>query len=154
MCEIKYTRNTLLRDVNMTTAALHAFLRAGYETVGDVLDLSIEDVYKIRNIGTVIVTRLRDELEAHGINWDIERKPYDRVMARKLSLESPIRDIGIDVRVVRALESEGFRNVSDLLGAEYDRLIRIYGIGENRLRSLKEALAKHGIYLDMDVPES
>jgi DNA-directed RNA polymerase alpha subunit len=152
MCSMVYDKSTMLKDIKMSTLTLHAFGRAGLNTVGDILDMDIEDIYNIRNIGELSVTRLRDELLLHGVEWDITRKVFDRTMTRKLALDTSITDVGADPRVINALYITGIQTVADLVTKSYDELIVVRGIGDKSLRRLKDIILKHNITWNIVIP--
>lgn len=143
--EKKYTEGTRLSEVQMSTLALHSFLRTGFVTVGDVLAADIEKIYQIRGIGQLTVSRLQLELAEHGIKWNIDRLHTNKTVGNNVTVQTSLSDLGLDIRITNALETVGCTNVGQLIGLSYTELKSVRGISDKSIVYLKNMLANHNI---------
>ena len=56
-----------IEDLNLTVRAYNCLKRAGITKVGQVLEMSIDDLLGVRNFGHKSLDELRERLEAHGL---------------------------------------------------------------------------------------
>lgn len=144
--EKKYTEGTRLSEVQMSTLALHSFLKAGFKTIGDILAVDIEKIYEIRGVGQLTVSRLQLELAEHGIKWNTERLRTGRTIGSCVTTQTLISALGVDIRIVNALESIGCVRVGQMLDLTYDEAMSVKGLSDKSIIYLKNTLANHGVF--------
>lgn len=59
-----------VEELNLPTRITNALVKAGYETAGDIVSADIDDIVKVRNLGTKSIKIIRTALAAKGVNWE------------------------------------------------------------------------------------
>lgn len=59
-----------VEELNLPTRITNALVKAGYETAGDIVDADIDDIVKVRNLGTKSIKIIRTALAAKGVDWE------------------------------------------------------------------------------------
>lgn len=59
-----------VEELNLPTRVANALVKAGYETVGDIVAADVEDIVKVRNLGTKSIKIIRTALENKEVSWE------------------------------------------------------------------------------------
>ena len=65
--DVKDICNTVIEDMDLSVRTYNCVKRAGYNTLGDLLTITYEQVYKIRNLGKRSLDELIDKV--HGLGF-------------------------------------------------------------------------------------
>ncbi|MBI2007151.1 MAG: DNA-directed RNA polymerase subunit alpha [Candidatus Blackburnbacteria bacterium] len=58
-----------VEELNLPTRIANALVKAGYETVNDIVGADIESIVKVRNLGEKSIKIIRTALKAKGVSW-------------------------------------------------------------------------------------
>ena len=64
-----------LVDCNLTVRTLNCLKAADIETVGDLVQMQLTDLLKIRNMGRRSIIELRELVEGNGLEWGMKLEP-------------------------------------------------------------------------------
>jgi len=122
-----------------------ALYRAGFRTVDEIAEASDQELSSIDGVGTAArAERLRTD--AAGAMDSVRKALVDRLeTSPRLLTEREILVLcsGVTERIAEALERAGYRSVSDVAREEdVDRLAIRTGLGAQRAREVKEAVAR------------
>lgn len=59
-----------VEELSLPTRVANALVKAGYETVGDIVKADVEDIVKVRNLGTKSIKIIRTALENKEVSWE------------------------------------------------------------------------------------
>ncbi len=83
----------------------------------------------------------------------IERMRDEAAEPVDVTLESPLVELGLPLRIVHPLEAIGVLTVEDVTLQTPSNLRRLRNFGTSAVRQIREALAEHGWSLTPDEPE-
>ena len=69
-------------------------------------------------------------------------------MDTKYTMDTPIKDIKVDKRIVNALYRYGIDTVGELVNKDITNVLAVRGIGQNSIEVLKNELANGGVEWD------
>jgi DNA-directed RNA polymerase alpha subunit len=135
----------------------------GATTVGQLCELSEDELVYRRAFGDTILREIRARLAEHGLGLRAPERPGE---PRPHSLEPPrqhlapdhllnmsLAELELSVRATNCLESEGITIVRELVIRNDDELLEVRNFGETTLREVKEKLARHGLRLGMKLTD-
>lgn len=58
-----------VEELNLPTRIANALVKAGHETVGDIVKTNVDDIVKVRNLGIKSIKIIRTALKNKGVSW-------------------------------------------------------------------------------------
>lgn len=145
-------RNRPISQLNLSTRARNALYRNHIETVGQLLDLSPDNILHLRFIGAKsanelqeIIRQIKEDIDPFResapnapLFWDdtpiIRRCPLDH--------KTPIYNLCLSSWMTNALCSHGCRTIEDLLHISAQDLSLLKGINSNQINKIIKMLLK------------
>ncbi len=149
----------------LSVRAVNALRKLGYKTLSDCLNLSIEDLYKVKNIGRKTANEIIDAINSFKKRYQ-QAKLIDADPEARLSwevkylywvtvLSLPISVINLSVRTANVLKQTKAHNLLDLVKKKSSKIIRIRNCGKKTLREISDFLRKLelqlGVQLDVNL---
>ena len=117
--------------------------RAGIKHIGDLCDLTVEDLKKVRNLGNKSLNELLDKASVLGI--EIKKNKEN-----KENMDKKLNQLGLEPATYNALTELGCSTLSDLNKITYYDIAHTKS-GANFFSDIMKDIAKHKIYKRMAV---
>ena len=135
-----------IEDLEFTARTYNCLHRAGIKTIADLVEMKVEQLMKIRNLGEKSLEEILTKLHEYGIFLRQEDKDkwYESVLSLKLrdkgaqdKLHESITSLKPeDEKIIDSLLEAGIYTVDDLLKLTPKQLMQIKGICEQRLEEI------------------
>lgn len=147
-----------VEELDFSSRTQNALMRAGINTVEEIISYTEDEIIKVRNIGETGFTELLKKLKGLGLSFR-EREIYTmgmlierpEVKGEKV-LEMTIEELELSVRTYTCLKRAGINTVDDLLQRTESDMIKIRNLGKKSLDEVILKLSALGLSL-MDEPE-
>lgn len=121
-----------IEQTNLSVRSKNCLLRKGYKTIGDILDLDEDSLYRIRNIGRKSVEEICDLIQycrqgSTGNGKHLLGEEGSRL--DEISLECLLQDTSLSGRAKNVLKKEGFKYVGDIIDLTEEDLLSFHNIG-------------------------
>ena len=138
-----------IEEIGLSRRSHNALRRAGVHTVDAMLEISREQMEKIKNLGAKSIDeiiRLQDEIKKTPYSFtntiDCENEEEFTFFFDKMGIQRndiPVSELGLSYRSTRLLTEAGFAFCSQLIGVTKERLLVIRNMG---IKSANEILSK------------
>lgn len=148
-----------IKNIGLSVRSTGALLRNGVETVGELMDLTEEDLYAIRNLGVKSVNEILEavdrlknpelnpgELEAEETKpltfRELIRTPEYRnsVLEFVRGNDKDLEAIGLSPRSWHRLALDYGKKMSDIIFLTYDEILSLRGLGVNSATEISKAI--------------
>ena len=132
-------RDIPLEQTYLSVRSKHCLMRKGYKTVGDILDLNEESLFRIRNVGRKSVDEICELIELCCNGLSVHEKSLvsgEEIKLDEISLECALRDTRLGGRAKNVLEREGYRLVGDIVNLTEEELLSFHNVGILTVREI------------------
>lgn len=146
-----------LEMLGLSTRTYYAVIRTGIDTVGKLLEITIEELKKTRNLGKKGAAEIRDSINdiRNGKNGIllVQNATYklfydhDGILRRDV----PTKDMGLSARAYNYLNKSGIRYASEMINFTAEHLLSIQNMGAKTVREVMEKMK--GIYFEAEVTQ-
>ena len=148
-----------VEELDFSSRTQNALMRAGINTVEEIISYTEDEIIKVRNIGETGFAEIWKKL--HGLGLSLrEREIYTmgmlierpEVKGEKV-LEMTIEELDFSVRTYTCLKRAGINTVDDLLQRTESDMIKIRNLGRKSLEEVILKLSALGLTLMEEEPE-
>ena len=128
-----------IEDTNLSARSKNCLIRNGYFTIGDLGNLSGEEIISIRGIGQKSISEIKDFIKSNNIllNGQDYYKAIDET-----DLEGKIEDTSLSVRSKNVLIKEGYIKIGDLVSITEEDLQSMQGLGNSSVNEIASFIKK------------
>lgn len=123
----------LLQDTSLSVRAKNVLIRAGYNKVGDILEVTEEELASYRNLGRLTIQEILEFVKniriANGFDDDQEDGEYSIFL-------QPIKSTSLSNRAKNSLLESGYQVVGDILELTEPELWSLPRIGGNTVEEI------------------
>ena len=148
-----------VEELDFSSRTQNALMRAGINTVEEIISYTEDEIIKVRNIGETGFAEIWKKLHSLGLSFR-EREIYTmgmlierpEVKGEKV-LEMTIEELDFSVRTYTCLKRAGINTVDDLLQRTESDMIKIRNLGRKSLEEVILKLSALGLTLMEEEPE-
>ncbi|WP_115160774.1 DNA-directed RNA polymerase subunit alpha C-terminal domain-containing protein [Synechococcus sp. UW86] len=150
---ISEIRNLSLVELGLSVRCVNSLRRADINSLFDLGGKTYESLLSIKNLGAKSVEEIIIAIENHGLPFPFECEnlsPSDSGLDGDLQSQSnpdDIRNLGLSVGSLNALQRANFLTISALTSATEEELLSISNFGPIKLLEIKNALDSLGLSL-------
>lgn len=146
-------------DFELTVRSRNCLERMGIRTLGDLTEVSEQDLLASRNFGETSLREVRELMERHGLRIGqnlhqvVEREPEvieELPPEKRAVLEMPISDLNLSVRARKCMNRLGITTVGELIRRTPDELLATKNFGVTSLNEVRAKLEELGLKLRND----
>ena len=134
-----------IENTRLSVRSKHCLMRSGYMTVQDILNLTAEDLYRIRNMGQKSVEEILTLIADYNNGKIVYDEPTIAEEIKKLDeqdLSCPIEDTSLSVRAKNVLTREGYKVVGDILEITEEELYSFRNVGRLTVQEILDFAKK------------
>ena len=148
-----------IADFELSVRSRNCLDRLGLVTLGDLTEISEQELMSSRNFGETSLTEVRELLEQNGlsIGQGIEDKkpdsfvpPSDMSPEQRAAVEQTISDLQLSVRSRKCMSRLNITTVGELITKTPDELLGSKNFGVTSLNEIRGKLAELGLRLRND----
>lgn len=132
-------------DAEFNQRIVNALTMAHKKTVRDLVSLTEEEVFQIKNLGKSSIKELKTVLKQNGFELEsdltnassLEFERYGRIQIEDISID---KDLKLDTKIKFVLKSVGINYLDELINKTDEELLEIHDIGKVALSKIKECL--------------
>jgi Bacterial RNA polymerase, alpha chain C terminal domain len=124
-------------DLKLSNKVSNALIRAGYENVGELVELPDEELHAIANLGTTGVREIKAKIRELKVN---QAGRFPSTITDSLGLDIAIENLQLSTRTYNALRRMGIDTVQKLKDLTEYELRDIPNFGEKSINEVKEIL--------------
>ncbi len=142
----------------LSVRAVNALRKSGYRTLAACINLSVEDLLNIRDIGNKTANEILDTINSFkrryhrtqldGSNPDDSLLKEEKCLYWITVLSVPISKINLSVRATHVLKKTRARNLLELIKKKSNKILRIRDCGKKTLREITDFLRQLELQLD------
>lgn len=154
-----YLRMTI-EDLDLSVRSFNCLKRAGIETVGDLVEKTLDDMMKVRNLGRKSLEEVERKLAMMGLSFKetpAEEVPImGDVIEGRLEVIEPdysdwtIEELDLSVRSYNCLKRAGINTVGELIQKTEEELSKVRNLGYPSIKEIKNKLATLGLSLSTE----
>ncbi len=141
-----------IQSLTLSVRAKNALMKAGYRTLGDILDLDAETLSGIPNIGATTVrnilesvSRYREMIEACAGNEPVQHtaekeEEREAVYREVLKHDIPVRSLSMPIRAKNAMLRAGYSSLSQIIFIGEEDLAKLANIGDKTVQDILTAM--------------
>lgn len=134
-----------IEELNFSPRTFHCLKRAGIDTVGDLVQLTEDDFYHMKNLGKKSFEEILQKL--HGLGLSLKASPcHDSEAAEKVYAMS-IGELDLPFQIRSSLQKAGIKTVRDLKGKTLDDIACLPNLNYKLATIVDERLAALGFPL-------
>lgn len=133
--------NLNINEVEFSVRSYNCLKRAGINTIGDLCDMTLEDMSKVRNLGRKSLEEILSKLKDLGLSLkesDEENDDTGEVTGETVT-DMPIEELEFSVRTYNCLTRAGIKTLGDICKKTPEDMMKVRNLGR---KSLEEVLAK------------
>ncbi len=131
-----------LTKLGLSIRAMKCLESEGIATIGELCNRSAEELQEIRNFGETTLAEVRQKLAARGLRLRFSGLKESLNLTR-----SPLNKLGLSVRAMKCLESEGIATIGELCSFCPEELLEIRNFAETTLTEVRQKLSALGLRL-------
>jgi DNA-directed RNA polymerase subunit alpha len=149
-----------ITDFELSARSRNCLESAGIHTLGDLTNVSEQELLGGKNFGETSLTEIREILEPRGLrigqSVEEQRKPTPAYDLEELSpqeralLEKPVTELGLSVRARKCLSRLGIVLVGELVSRTADELTSVRNFGVTSLNEIRAKLTDFDLKLRND----
>lgn len=148
-----------ITDFELSVRSRNCLDRLGMRTLGDLTEISEQELMSSRNFGDTSLKEIQELLEANGLSIGCNvasRKaeaavpPKDLSPEQRSAMEQPISDLNLSVRARKCMSRLNITVVGELLSKSPDDLLASKNFGVTSLNEIRAKLADIGLSLRND----
>ncbi len=148
-----------IADFELSVRSRNCLDRLGLVTLGDLTEISEQELMSSRNFGETSLTEVRELLEQNGLSVGqaIEDKkpdsfvpPSDMSPEQRAAVEQTISDLQLSVRSRKCMSRLNITTVAELITKTPDELLGSKNFGVTSLNEIRGKLAEVGLRLRND----
>ena len=149
-----------ITDFELSARSRNCLESAGIHTLGDLTNVSEQELLGGKNFGETSLTEIRESLEPRGLrigqSVEEQRKPAPAYDLEELSpqeralLEKPVTELGLSVRARKCLSRLGIVLVGELVSRTADELTSVRNFGVTSLNEIRAKLTDFDLKLRND----
>lgn len=132
--ESSLTPETIIEELALPVRIFNCLKRAGINTIGDLTAKTEDELRWVRNLGLHGLEALIDQLASLGLSLRSEDSVEETDLPKKLTLDSPVDELDLSLRVLNGLKWEGIKTIREIeevfKGKIYCRRISASGFRE------------------------
>ncbi len=157
--KLHQTLSRPIADFELSVRSRNCLDRLGIVTLGDLTEISEQELMASRNFGETSLTEVRELLEQNGlsIGQAIEAKkpdsfvpPTDMSPEQRAAIEQTISDLQLSVRSRKCMSRLNITTVGELITKTPDELLGSKNFGVTSLNEIRGKLAEIGLRLRND----
>ncbi len=143
-------RDILLSEAGLSRRSWYALQRVNVKTIGDLMNVTEEELWNVRNLGSKSVQEIVDkivefkQMELEGVEQiNTEPEPpanKDKILQYVRANDVSISNMGLSVRPQRILGQQGFENMSDIIFLGQIDLMQIPSMGDKSAKEITEKI--------------
>lgn len=155
----QHTLSRPIGDFELSVRSRNCLDRLGIVTIGDLTDISEQELMSSRNFGETSLKEIGELLEQHGlrIGQHVESRKPDSVTPaadldpeQRAALDRPISDLNLSVRARKCMSRLNITAIGELLTKTPDELLSSKNFGVTSLNEIRGNLAEMGLSLRND----
>ena len=153
---------TLMRpitDFELSVRSRNCLDRLGMRTLGDLTEISEQELMGSRNFGDTSLKEIQELLVANGLSIgcnvmtrkaETSAPPKDLSPEQRSAMEQPISDLNLSVRARKCMSRLNISAIGELLSRSPDELLSTKNFGVTSLNEIRTKLADIGLSLRND----
>ncbi|MBI1313632.1 tetratricopeptide repeat protein [bacterium] len=156
---LQHTLSRPIADFELSVRSRNCLDRLGIVTLGDLTEISEQELMASRNFGETSLTEVRELLEQNGlrVGQAVESKkpdsfvpPTDMSPEQRAAIEQTISDLQLSVRSRKCMSRLNITTVGELITKTPDELLGSKNFGVTSLNEIRGKLAEVGLRLRND----
>jgi DNA-directed RNA polymerase subunit alpha len=148
-----------ITDFELSARSRNCLERAGIRNLGDLTNVTEEQLLSGKNFGETSLREIQVILEAHSLQLGQSLMPARAQPAARLEELSPeervihemmVNDLDLSVRARKCLARLQITTIGDLISRSADELLTVRNFGVTSLNEIREKLGERGIKLRAD----
>ncbi len=148
-----------ITDFELSVRSRNCLDRLGMRTLGDLTEVSEQELMSSRNFGDTSLKEIQELLEANGLSIgcnvatrkaDVAEPPKDLSPEQRSAMEQPISDLNLSVRARKCMSRLNISAIGELLSKSPDDLLSSKNFGVTSLNEIRAKLADIGLSLRND----
>ena len=144
-----------IEEMDLSVKSYNILKRSGIETLGNLKNISLERLAKLRNIGRKSYEEIIAKIEEYGISLKTEEElklsnclsEQSEDERETVNLSVAIEDLDFGVRSYNALKRAGIDTLGDLSQITLEKLARVRNLGRKSCEEIIAKLEEYGITL-------
>lgn len=142
----------------LSVRAVNALRKSGYRTLSACINLSVEDLFKIRYIGKKTANEILNTVNSfkrryhrtrlNGSNPENSLSQEEKYLYWITVLSVPISKINLSVRAIHVLKKTRVRNLLELVKKKSNKILQIRDCGKKTLQEIADFLRQLELQLD------
>lgn len=128
-------------DVELSVRSYNCLKRAGIKTIGELCDMTMEDMMKVRNLGRKSLEEILTMLKDKGLA--LKDSDDEDEITGDVNTNISIEELEFSVRTYNCLNRAGIRTLRDICKKTPEDMMKVRNLGR---KSLEEVLAKLNEY--------
>ncbi|NQV23186.1 MAG: tetratricopeptide repeat protein [Rhodopirellula sp.] len=148
-----------ITDFELSVRSRNCLERLGMHTLGDLTEISEQELMGSRNFGDTSLKEIQELLVANGLSIgcnvatrkaDTTAPPKDLSPEQRSAMEQPISDLNLSVRARKCMSRLNISAIGELLSKSPDDLLSSKNFGVTSLNEIRAKLADIGLSLRND----
>ena len=157
--KVMQTLTRPITDFELSVRSRNCLDRLGMRTLGDLTEVSEQELMSSRNFGDTSLKEIQELLEANGLSIgcnvatrkaDMAEPPKDLSPEQRSAMEQPISDLNLSVRARKCMSRLNISAIGELLSKSPDDLLSSKNFGVTSLNEIRAKLADIGLSLRND----
>ncbi|MDA1165064.1 MAG: tetratricopeptide repeat protein [Planctomycetota bacterium] len=153
------TLTRAIADFELSVRSRNCLERLGMRTLGDLTEMSEQELMSSRNFGDTSLKEIQELLEQNGLSVGcnaMTRKseaaapPKDLSPEQRSAMEQPISDLNLSVRARKCMSRLNISAIGELLSRSPDDLLSSKNFGVTSLNEIRAKLGDMGLHLRND----
>lgn len=149
-----------IEDLDLSVRSYNCLKRAGIETVGDLIEKTLDDMMKVRNLGRKSLEEVERKLAMMGLSF--KENPTEEIPLMGIVVEGglgviepdytdwTIEELDLSVRSYNCLKRTGINTVGELIQKTEEDLSKVRNLGSSCIKEIENKLATLGLSLSTE----
>lgn len=155
------TRSITIEDMELSVRSYNCLKRAGIMTLGDLMDKTLDQMQKVRNLGRRSLREIIEKMDDYDVtllglddDFDLDEiyvnsnnitnsDETEEMNKRSITIE----DMELSVRSYNCLKRAGILTLGDLMDKTLDQMKKVRNLGKRSLREIIEKMNDYDVTL-------
>lgn len=142
-----------IEEVELSVRSYNCLKRAGIKTIGELCDMTMEDMMKVRNLGRKGQEEVLAMLKANGLLKGTDEEDDEDEITGNVNTNIPIDELEFSERTYNCLKRAGIRTLRDICKKTPEDMMRVRNLGRRGQEEVQEKLNELGLKLTKNTME-
>ena len=136
-----------IEEVELSVRSYNCLKRAGIQTIGELCDMTMEDLMKVRSLGRKGQEEVLAMLKAKGLRKGTDEEDDEDEIIGGVNTNIPIDELEFGVRTYNCLKRAGIRTLRDICKKTPEDMMKVRNLGRRGQEEVLAMLKAKGLTL-------